>query len=225
MIVWHVLGEVLPLAFAVIISPLPLVAVITLLLGPKGQGNAAVFTAAFAVAFFALILGLASGSKGTTQNDSFFAQVLHIVLGFAFAALFFYLAYRSWKKRPKKDQKPVEPKWLAAMDSFGIARSAGLGVLLGVANVKNIPIAVAAGAQIGSADLAWSLVFVCSAVFAILSSLGLIVITLVGGTGGAKVSGALASAKSSLIRHNNLIMAVLFVILGALQLGKAFEAF
>lgn len=225
MVVWHVLGEVLPLAFAVIISPLPLVAVITLLLGPKGRGNAVVFTAAFAVAFFALTLGLASGSKGTTQNDSFFAQVLHIVLGFAFAALFFYLAFRSWKKRPKKDQKPVEPKWLAAVDSFGVVKSAGLGVLLGVANVKNVPIAIAAGAQIGSADLAWSLVFVCSAVFAIVSSLGLIVLTLVGGTRGAKVSGALASAKTSLIKHNNLIMAVLFVILGALQLGKAFEAF
>ncbi|MDO9395578.1 MAG: GAP family protein [Herbiconiux sp.] len=222
---WHVLGEIIPLAFAVVISPLPLVAVITLLLGPRGRGNAVVFTAAFAVAFFALTLGLSSGSKGTTQNDSFFAQLLHIVLGFAFAALFFVLAVRSWRKRPKKGERAPEPKWLAAMDSFGVVKSAGLGVLLGVANVKNIPIAVAAGAQIGSADLAWSLVFVASAVFAAVSSLGLIGLTVAGGLGGARLAESLGSAKAVLIRHNSLIMAVLFVILGGLQLGRAFEAF
>ncbi|MCS5733910.1 GAP family protein [Herbiconiux daphne] len=222
---WHALGEVIPLAFAVIISPMPLVAVITLLLGPRGRGNAVVFTIAFAVAFFALTLALASGSKGTTENDSFFATVFHIVIGFAFAALFFYLALRSWQKRPKKGATPVEPKWLAAMDSFGVVKSAGLGVLLGVANVKNIPIAIAAGSSIGSADLPWSLVFVCSAVFVAVSCLGLIVLTVVGGSHSQHIASGLASAKAALIQHNNLIMAVLFIILGALQLGRAFEAF
>lgn len=222
---WHVLGETIPLAFAVIISPLPLVAVITLSLGPKGRGNAIVFTAAFAVAFFALTLALSSGLKGTTQNDSFFAQVFHIVLGFAFAALFFWLAIRSWRKRPKKDEKPVEPKWLAAVDSFGAVKSAGLGVVLGVANVKNVPIAIAAGSIIGDRDLAWPLVIVASLVFALVSSLGLIVLSLVGASRSKTVVDGLHSAKAGLIRHNALIMAVLFVILGALQLGRAFENF
>jgi hypothetical protein len=66
----NVLGEILPLSFAVIISPMPLVAVITLLLGPKGRGNAVVFTVAFAVSFFALTLGLASrrGSRPWTRS-------------------------------------------------------------------------------------------------------------------------------------------------------------
>jgi hypothetical protein len=219
-----VLGEILPLAFAVIISPMPLVAVITLLLGPKGRANAVVFTVAFAVAFFVLTLALASGSKGTTENDSFFAQLFHIVIGFAFAALFFYLAYRSWKKRPRKGATPAEPKWLAAMDSFGVVKAAGLGVLLGVANIKNVPIAIAAGAAIGTADLEWPLVIVASAVFALLSCLGLIVLSVVGASHSGTVSSGLASAKAALIRHNSLIMMVLFVILGALQLGRALEA-
>jgi hypothetical protein len=221
----HVLGEILPLAFAVIISPMPLVAVITLLLGPKGRGNALAFTIAFAVSFFAVTLAFASGSKSTTQSDSFFATVFHIVIGFAFAALFFYLAFWSWRKRPKKDATPVEPKWLAAMDSFGVVKSAGLGLLLGVANVKNIPIAIAAGSEIGTADLAWPLVVACAAIFAGVSCLGLFILTVVGGSGSRNISAALTSAKATLIRHNNLIMAVLFLILGALQLGRAFEAF
>ena len=220
----NVLGELLPLAFAVIISPMPLVAVITLLLGPKGRGNAVVFTIAFALAFFALTLGLASGSKGTTQSDSFFAQLLHLVIGFAFAALFFYLAYRSWRKRPRKGVAPVEPKWLAAIDSFGIVKAAGLGVLLGVANVKNVPIAIAAGGTIGTADLVWPLVVVTAAIFAAISSLGLIVLSIVGASHSATITSGLSSAKAALIRHNAVIMMVLFLILGALQLGKALEA-
>ncbi|GAA2222559.1 GAP family protein [Herbiconiux moechotypicola] len=222
---WHVLGDILPLSVAVIVSPLPLVAVISLMLGPKGRVNALAFTVAFALSFFALVLGLASGSKGTTQNDSFFAQVIHIVIGFAFAALFFFLAYRCWKKRPKKGVEPVEPKWLAAIDSFGPVKSAGLGIVLGIANVKNVPIAIAAGASIGNAQLEWSLVFVVSAVFVLVSCLGLITITVVGGVGSRTIIDTLNSAKATLIRHNNLILAVLFVILGALQLGRAFEAF
>ncbi|WP_066038589.1 GAP family protein [Herbiconiux solani] len=220
---WHVLGELIPLAFAVIISPLPLVAVITLMLGPRGRGNALLFAVVFAVGFFALTLAFASGSKGTTQNDSFFAQLLHIVLGFAFAALFFFLAYRSWKKRPRKGVAAAEPKWLAAMDSFGVVKTSGLALVLAIANAKNVPIAIAAGAEIGGAGLEWGLVVLSCGVFAVISSLGLIAVAVLGGSRGA--TGLLTSAKSGLIRHNALIMVVLFVILGALQLGKAFEAF
>jgi hypothetical protein len=221
----HVLGEVLPLAVGIIVSPMPIAGVIALLLGPKGRGNAIVFTVAFLVATFGVTLAFASGSKGTTTSDSFFAQVFHIVLGFAFAALFLFLAYRSFRGRPKKGEEPKEPKWLAAIDSFGVAKSAGLGVLLGVVNVKNIPVAIAAGSIIGSRDLAWPLVFVASAVFVLISCAGLILVTAIGGSSSATVQNGLHSAKAGLIRHNAIIMTVLFVILGALQLGRAFEAF
>ena len=93
-----------------------------------------------------------------------------------------------------------------------------------MANIKNVPIAIAAGAAIGTADLEWPLVIVASAVFALLSCLGLIVLSVVGASHSSAVSSGLASAKAALIRHNSLIMMVLFVILGALQLGRALEA-
>ncbi len=223
--IWQVLGDILPLAFGIIISPMPIAAVIALLLGPKGKVNAVAFTLAFLVATFAVTLAFASGTKGTTQSDSFFAQLFHIVLGFAFAALFFFLAYRSWRRRPKKGVRSAEPKWLAAIDSFGVVKAVGLALLLGTVNLKNLPIEIAAGATIGTAGMEWPLVFIAVLVFAVIASLGVIVPTLIGASGSPKVTGFLRSSKNSLIAHNNVILAVLFVILGVLQLGKAIGSF
>lgn len=220
----HVLGEVLPLAVGIIVSPMPIAGVIALLLGPKGRGNAVVFTVAFLVATFAVTLAFASGSKGTTRSDSFFAQLFHIVLGFAFAALFLFLAYRSFRGRPKKGEEPKEPRWLAAIDSFGPVKSAGLGLLLGVANVKNLPIMIAVGATIGTEGLEWPLVFLAVFVFSVIACLGVLVPTLLGGSGSKGITSFLASTKTALIRHDAIIMTVLFLVLGAIQLGRALEA-
>lgn len=222
---WQVIGDILPLAFGIIISPMPIAAVIALLLGPKGKRNAVAFTIAFVVATFVVTLVFASGTKGTTQSDSFFAQLFHIVIGFAFAALFFFLAWRSFTNRPKKGSKPKEPTWLAAIDSFGFVKSIGLALLLGTANVKNLPLEIAAGATIGTAKLEWPLVFIAVLVFALVGSLGIIVPTVIGVSGSTSVAGFLGTVKTALIAHNNLIMAVLFVILGAVQLGKAIGSF
>jgi hypothetical protein len=222
---WGVLGDILPLAFGVIISPMPIVAVIALLLGPKGRGNAVAFTIAFFVATVVVTLVFASGTKGTTQSDSFFATALRIIVEFAFAGLFFFFAWWSWKRRAKKGEPTPEPKWLAAIDSFGLVKSVGLALLLGVVNLKNLPIEIAVGARIGTAGLEWPLVFILVLIFAIIASLGIIIPTVIASTGSTRVSGFLASMKSGLIAHNQVIMAVLFVILGIVQLGKAIASF
>ena len=201
-----------------------LAAVIALLLGPKGRGNAVVFTITYLATTFAVTLAFASGSKGTTSSDSFFAQLLHIVLGFALAALFLFLAYRSFRGRPQRGAEAKEPTWLSAVDSFGVVKSAGLGIGLGIANVKNLPIMIAVGATIGSERLDWPAVILTVLIFSLIACLGVIVPMLLGGSGSRAVSSFLASTKTALIRHSAIIMTVLFLVLSAVQLGKALEA-
>ncbi|WGD37641.1 GAP family protein [Lysinibacter sp. HNR] len=222
---WETIGEIVPLAFGIVISPMPIVAVIALLLGPKGKGNAVVFTLAFVIATFVLTLIFASGVKSTTSSDSSFTTLLHIVLGFVFAGLFFFLSWKSWNGRPQKGRAAAEPKWLAAIDSFNLVKSVGLGLLLAIINVKNLPIIIASGTAIGTARLAWPLVLIAVTAFALLACLGLIVPTVIGSSGSARVTQFLSSAKGALIAHNNIIMTVLFLILGAIQLGKAIGSF
>ena len=222
---WESLGEIIPLAFGIIVSPMPIVAVIALLLGSKGKINAVIFTAVFTATTLLLTLVFASGAKNTAPSGSLFATVLHIVLGLAFAGLFFFLAWKSWKGRPRNGQSAAEPKWLAAIDSFGPGKAVGLALFMTVANLKNIPIMIAAGASIGTAQLTWPLVFVAALIFTLISCLGLIVPTVIGGSGSAQVKDFLTSAKATLTEHNAMIMTVLFFILGAMQLGKAIGSF
>ena len=204
---------------------MPIVAVIALLLGSKGKANALIFTATFTLATLLLTLIFASGAKGATPSGSSSVTVLHIVLGVAFAGLFFFLAWKSWKGRPQNGQSAAEPKWLAAIDSFGPGKAVGLALFMTVVNLKNIPIVIAAGAAIGTAGLAWPLVFLSALVFTLISCLGLIVPTAMGISGSVLVKDFLTSAKGTLTEYNALIMTVLFFILGAMQLGKAIGSF
>jgi hypothetical protein len=221
---WSTLGDLMPLAFAALISPMPIVAAIALLLGPKGRGNGVAFAAAYLIGTFGVTIAFSFGTNGATSTSSEAGRILHIVLGFALAALFFWLAWRSWQHRPRKGVPAPTPTWLAAVDSFGVLKSAGLGLLLGVVNVKNLPIMIAAGASIGTATLGWPLMILAAAIFAALGGLGILVPVVVGGSGSSRVRAFLDATKSALIAHNSIIMIVLFVILAAVQLGKAFSA-
>lgn len=221
---WQVLGDIIPLTLGVILSPLPIAGVIAMLLSPRGRANSVVFALAFLVGT-ALVTGVAAfGTWSTQQSDSLLARLIHIVLGFAFAALFFYLAWRSFSKRPRKPEDAHEPRWMASVDSFGAIRAAGLGVLIGVANVKNLPILLSVGATIGTAGLQPVLVVVMVVLFATVASLGVLVPMVVGQSASITVRSSLAEMKNFLVRYNSIILAVLFAILGAVQLGKAFGA-
>ena len=221
---WSALGDLMPLAFAALISPMPIVAAIALLLGPKGRGNAVAFALAYLIGTFGVTLAFSFGSSGATSSGTDAERIFHIVLGFALAALFLYLAWRAFQHRPRKGVPTPTPKWLAAVDSFGLLGSAGLGLLLGVVNAKNLPIMIAAGASIGTAQLTWPLVLVAAAIFAVLGGLGVLVPVLIGSSGSKRVHVFLDATKSALIDHNSVIMIVLFLILAAVQLGKAFSA-
>lgn len=64
-----------------------------------------------------------------------------------------------------------------------------------------------------------------AAIFAVIGCIGELVPMFAALFGGQPVQNFFQSFKDGLIRHNAIIMTVLFTILGALQLGNALEGF
>jgi threonine/homoserine/homoserine lactone efflux protein len=215
----HAVGDVLGLAAAVAVSPLPIVAIILLLATPKGRLNGILFTAGW-------ILGLAllgaimlavggSGGASTHKQPTTWVGALKLALG-ALLALF---AARLWRRRPADPAEARLPKWMAAIDRFTPLKVLGLGLLLSAANAKNAPLTIAAGASISSTGIPVAQQIGALAVFVVIASLGILAPLGVYLFLGERAESVLGTWRDWAARHNAAVLAVLFFVLGLKLLG------
>lgn len=210
------LHELIPLAVGMALSPLPIVAIVAIVLAPRGRVAAPVFTATFTLVSLVLIAAgalTAAGASGATASSG--DGVVSLVLAALLAVGFTVLSWLSWRSRPRRGEPAVAPKWLAAIDTITPSAAAGLGLVMAAVNTKNVPLALKGGALIGEARLPLVTVMVLCVVLALAGSLPLIVPALVELTGSIRVREALQGVKTQLIEHNAAMMTVLFAILAA----------
>lgn len=216
------LHQLIPLAVGMLISPLPIVAIVAIVLAPRGRSAAPVYTATFTAVTFVLVsVGALSSSSAAsasgTAGDSLVSLVLAVLLAIGFAVF----AVVSWVTRPKNGAPAVAPKWLAAIDTITPAGAASLGFAMAVANSKNVPLALKGGALIGEARLPiLGAVGLCLALSIAASAL-LIIPALVELGGSPRVTRALQHLKSEMIAHNAAMMTVLFAVLAANEAAQA----
>jgi hypothetical protein len=212
------IGDLLPSAVGVALSPVPIIAVILMLGTPKARSNGPAFAVGWVaglVAVSVIVLAVASGASNPNSGASTAVDWIKLVFG----ALFVGMAARQWTQRPKAGVEPAVPKWMQAIDGFTPAKSLGLGVLLSGANPKNLALTVAAAASIAQAGLSGGQDAVAVAVFVVLGSLtvaGPVLFYLIASD---KAAGPLGAIKEFMSAHNAVIMMVVLLILGAKLLG------
>lgn len=210
------LHALLPLAMGMLLSPLPIVAVVAILLAPRGRASAPAYTTAFTLASLAVIaLGALTSAQASASADSPETHLVSLVIAVAMTLGFAVFAVVSWRSRPAPGTPAAPPKWLAAIDGVTPLSAAGLGLLMAVANSKNIPLALKGGALIGEAHLALPVAVGLCIALAIAGSLLLIVPALLELTGSRRVRTGLARLKADLVAHNAAIMTALFALLAA----------
>jgi threonine/homoserine/homoserine lactone efflux protein len=136
-----------------------------------------------------------------------------------FGLLFIVMAAGQWRKRPKRGEEAVMPKWMTTIDTFTAGKSFVLGAALSGANPKNLALTLAAAGSIAQAGLSGSQSAIAVAVFVIIGSLtvaGPVVFYMSAGKTAAK---PLADIKEFMSDHNAVIMMVVLLILGAKLLG------
>ncbi len=215
-----IVGELLPIAVGVAISPVPIIAIILMLITPRARSNGIAFLVGWsgAIAIVTIVGGAVLGAANTAAGSSAptWSSLLRVVLG----VLLLALAARAWRRRPRHGEAPTLPTWMAALDKTTPVRSLGLAALLGGVNPKNLLLNVAAATTIAAAGLTTAEDAAAIAIYVVLASVSIVAPLAVYGVMGARAEQVLGGWKEWLTEHNDAVMAVLFLAIGALVLGK-----
>jgi threonine/homoserine/homoserine lactone efflux protein len=217
--VGQAIGDLLPSAVGVALSPVPIIAVILMLGTPRARSTGPAFAVGWVVGLVAvsiIVLLLASGSDDTDSGSSTAVDVITLLIG----ALFVLMGIKQWQARPKAGEEAAMPKWMGAIDRFSAGKALGLGVLLSGLNPKNLGLTAAAAATIAQAGLSGGESAVAVAVFVVIGSLTVAGPVIYYAFAGDSAAGALDSMKQFMSRHNAVIMFVLLLVLGAKLLGN-----
>ena len=215
-----VIGELLPLGVSVAISPIPIAAVILMLLSRQAARTSTGFLAGWVAGIVAVtvVVLLLVGQAGNTSagQPSTASSVLKLVFG----VLALALAVRQWRERPKPGEAAELPKWMSTIDSFTLAKALGLGFALAAVNPKNLLMCLAAGTAIGAAHLSGGGDVVAVAVFTVIAA-STVAIPVIGYlTARSKMAGPLERLRDWLTQNNATVMVVLLVVIGVVLLGK-----
>jgi hypothetical protein len=213
------IGQSLPLAVGVALSPVPIIAVVLMLTTARARANGPAFLLGWLVGLGivgAIVLALA-GPGGASEEGQPAAWVswLKLLLGLGLVLV----AVRQFRGRPRGDEEAPLPKWMGAIDRFGPGQALGGGAVLAGANPKNLLLAVAAAAAIAQTGIPGGQQAVAYAVFAVIGTLGVgapVAIYLAMGERSAELLGRL---KDWMGHHNAVIMAVLCLVIGVKLLG------
>lgn len=216
------IGELLPSAVGVALSPVPIIAIILMLATPRARSNGPAFAAGWIaglVVVSVVVLLVASDASDPDSGASDGVNWVKVAIGIVFLVL----AMREWRGRPRHGEVAEMPTWMSTIDRFTAVRSASLGVVLSAVNPKNLALTLAAAASIAQADLSTGDTTIAVIVFVVISSIsvaGPVLWYVIAPRSAAKPLDAIREFMSE---HNAVIMFVLFLVLGAKILGDGFS--
>jgi hypothetical protein len=214
------IGDLLPSALGVAISPVPIIAAVLMLMSARATRTAPAFAAGWVLGL--VVVGVvvllvanpadvSGGGSGSTASGW-----IKIVLG----VLFLAMAVAQWRKRPAPGEQAALPGWMAAVDTMPPARAAAIGGALAALNPKNLALTLAGTLSIAQAGLSTGGSAVALGVFVLVGSL-----TVAGPVAGyllmrERVQAPLLRAKDWLARENATVTFVVLLVLGVVIAGK-----
>ena len=221
----EVFGQLLPIAVAIAISPLPIVAVVLMLATPRGRVNGPAFVLAWIVglALVGPIVILVAGDSAQPDAGTPATGViwLHLALGVGLIAL----GVRQFRGRPRDGASGDLPRWMTAVDAFAWPKAPGAGLVLSAANPKNLLLAIAGATVIAQAGLSGGQEAASLAIFVLIGTIGVAAPVVLHFALGARSRALLDRLRAWLAVHNAVIMAILLIIIGAKILGDAISGF
>lgn len=218
------IGQVLPAAIAIALSPFPVIAVVLVLATPDAKRNGVAFAGGWLVglgALTAITLLLVGGVDGQAESSS--STVIAWLRVIAGSGLIL-LGVQKVRNRPRGGEDTPPPKWMAGITSMEPSGALRLGLLLGGVNPKNIALAFAASSSIAEISDGRTSSIVAGVVFVLLSSVVVVGAVVVRVTMEERSAALLDGVRRFMVDNNAVITMVVLVALGAMVLGDGLTA-
>lgn len=217
-------GQILPFAVVVALSPIPIVGVVLMLGTPRGHLNGPAFVAGWVagLAVLGAVLLFVAGGAGASEGGQPATWVgwLKIVLG----GVLLRVALKQWRDRPRPGEEAALPSWMRSIDHFTAGRSAALAVALSAVNPKNLVLVIGAAAAIAQAGLPAGKQAAALAVFVAIGTLGPGIPVLLYFAIGERSKRPLDELRDWMSRNNATIMAVICLVIAAKLIGDGISA-
>ena len=216
----QVVGEVLPFAVIVMVSPINIVTSILLLFSERPLLNASCYLGGFVAGLAAVVGGLTAVAGAVHldpgSNQSRGASALLLALG----AGLIVVAVRTFRGRPGPDDPSSLPGWMDGIAGFGSGRSLGVGAGIGAGNPKNIVVALGTAVAVSSVGLPVGQQVTVLAIYVVLASIGVATPILAMLVLGDRAGTVLEGWRTWLTRNNTAMMAVIYLFFGVYLIGK-----
>jgi threonine/homoserine/homoserine lactone efflux protein len=218
------IGDFLVHALAVAISPEAIFVAVLILLTPRALSNGMALLAGWVAGMVAVSIvvlladGLISDTPGQFQKSSV-VGILRLVFGLLFLAL----AVRRWRRRTRRGEPKPVPRWMAALDRFGVARSFVLGAVLSSVNPKNLVLTMIAASHVAVADLNVGLAILIMAGFILLATTTIAAPLVIYRMAGDQAEARLRRLRDWLVNNNDAIIIVLLVVIGMKLFGDGLD--
>lgn len=216
-----VIGSLVPYAIGVALSPSPVMAVLMLLSVSTRNAAAMTATRVASVAAIVIIVALLSDFVPESRGGGIAEMVLQLVLGITLMAF----GIVSWLRRPRSGTDPATPpRWLTSLQQLSTPGAIRLGIVVTVANLKELAFGVGAGLIIGSAHLGPGPSLVATAVYTALACLSVLVPVVVVAAGGDAARRPLDATRDWLTRNSTVVVGAVMLIIGAMLFGNGLAA-
>ena len=214
----ELIAELVPQAIGMAASPLPLIAVLLMILSPNGRGRSVGFAVGRVLAVLVTVLAVAALSDAATQGSggTRVGAVIRLVLGVGLVLL----ALSKFRSRPKGAAEPKTPGWMQALDGMPTAKALRTGFLVTAINPKELIFCIAAGVVIGSASIPPGMAAAALLIFAALATITVVVPVVAYLLLGAPVRRVLEPVRTWLVRYYTVIVAAVLAIIGTVMIGK-----
>lgn len=213
------IAALLPVALGVTLSPFPVVAAVLVVGTPNARRNGPAFALGWVVgltALTSLAVAVFAGASDAESSSRTVVDVLRVVAGVALLVA----AARKWRHRPRDGETGPTPAWMTSIESMSTGRSLVFGLGLGGINPKNLAFALTAASSIVTLGTEDGDVVIAIAVFVLIASLSVIGPVAARLLLGDRASPPLDAIKGFMLANNNVILMVVFVLIGANTLGN-----
>jgi len=211
----QLLAEIIPVAVAIAVNPVPIIAAIVMTATERPLANGTAYLGALTGVSYAfgavVIVALHGQALSAGSRSGQIAQVLWLLVGLAFLAAFVVLLAR----RPKPGRARHEPGWMRWIGRLGPAGAAVVGVLL-----VNYEMEAPALSDILAAGVSRTAAMGALALFVAVAVCTSFIPIVAHAAAPAAVGGVLARIKDWLARYNRPILAVVFAAIGLLYTVK-----